>query len=390
MSAHPRPIPSRRPLDRRRLVAMVAVAAMLAYLVQAIALPVPRAEAVTVGSGSYAEGTPTGGAVPTECNNAPITNPRAHVTANFPAGAIPTNDWWTSLLWRKFNCASVSENLMAHPLAFHAYTTGLGWATRRPRASPGRPPASASTTTATREDFRLGVAGLDRGRQGRRLDRLDRQRAGPTAAAPCATTIGHGLPFVYSTMTGGNAQLTAAATPTVWTNGNAAIGFTVNGHDYVAYAPTGATWTVIGTTITSTLAGGLLLRRGAADHAEQQRRRPHRRAEQLRPVRAHPRDRHPGVLGVQPGHQRGHHDLRVHHDRPRGLRRPAPSSRSTRTSGRTWPARRPIAHDLRLAARPDAGRSSAASSFQTVIRVQRRAARGAGGRGSRPARTCHR
>ena len=126
MSAHPRPIPSRRPLDRRRLVAMVAVGALLAYLVQAIALPVARAEAVTVGSGSYAEGTPTGGAVPTECNNTPVTNPRAHVTANFPAGAIPTNDWWTSLVWRKFNCASVSENLMAHPLAFHAYTKGLG------------------------------------------------------------------------------------------------------------------------------------------------------------------------------------------------------------------------------------------------------------------------
>ena len=56
MSAHPRPHPSRRSLDRRRLVAMVAVGAMLAYLVQAIALPVARAEAVTVGSGQLRRG----------------------------------------------------------------------------------------------------------------------------------------------------------------------------------------------------------------------------------------------------------------------------------------------------------------------------------------------
>ena len=33
------------------------------------------------------------------------------------------------------------------------------------------------------------------------------------------------------------------------------IGFSIRGHDYVAYAPTGATWTVSGGLVTSTLAG---------------------------------------------------------------------------------------------------------------------------------------
>ena len=43
--------------------------------------------------------------------------------------------------------------------------------------------------------------------------------------------------------------------PTVWSNNGSSIGFTVRGHDYVAYAPTGATWTVSGSRISSNLAG---------------------------------------------------------------------------------------------------------------------------------------
>ena len=67
MSARPRTTAtaSRPSPDRRRIVALVVVAAMLAYLVQVLLLPVTRADAaVPVGQGSYAEGTPTGGAVP--------------------------------------------------------------------------------------------------------------------------------------------------------------------------------------------------------------------------------------------------------------------------------------------------------------------------------------
>ncbi|HTF08718.1 MAG TPA: glycosyl hydrolase, partial [Asanoa sp.] len=69
------------------------------------------------------------------------------------------------------------------------------------------------------------------------------------------TTIGHGLPFVYAQVTGGDAVLSFPAAPAVWVNSGNRVGFTVRGHDYVAFAPTGATWTVSGTTIRSTLAG---------------------------------------------------------------------------------------------------------------------------------------
>lgn len=256
MSAHPRPVSPHRPLDRRRLVAMVAVGALLAYLVQAIALPVPRAEAVTVGSGSYAEGTPTGGAVPTECNNTPITNPRAHVTSNFPAGAIPTNDWWTSLLWRKFNCASVSENLMAHPLAFHAYTNGLGVSYPTAVSISGTSTGVGEYHYNYAEDFRLGIAGLDVDGKVDGYSDWTVSELWTNGSSSLRTTFGHGLPFVYATKTGGNATLTGTATPTVWSNANGAIGYTINGHDYAAFAPSGSTWTVSGSTISSTLNGG--------------------------------------------------------------------------------------------------------------------------------------
>ena len=68
-------------------------------------------------------------------------------------------------------------------------------------------------------------------------------------------TIGHGLPMTYFQVSGGGAALSMNGVPRVWKNSGAAIGFTVNGHDYAAYAPSGATWSVSGGALTSSLAG---------------------------------------------------------------------------------------------------------------------------------------
>ncbi|MET0789301.1 MAG: glycosyl hydrolase [Cellulomonas sp.] len=256
MSAHARPRSSRPALDRSRIVALAVVGAMLAYLLQAVALPIARAEAVAVGAGSYAEGTPTGGAVPTECNNTPVTNPRAHVTSSFPAGAIPTNDWWTSLLWRKFDCASISENLMAHPLSFHAYTNGLGVSYPTTATISGTATGVGEYHYPYAEDFRLGIAGLTADGKVDGYSDWTVSELWTNGSSSLRTTFGHGLPFVYVTKTGGSATLTGVAAPTVWSNGNAAIGYTINGHDYAAFGPTGSAWTVSGSTISSTLNGG--------------------------------------------------------------------------------------------------------------------------------------
>ena len=251
----PRPGPDQRALPNRRVVvALVAAAALVVSLLQAVALSPDRALGATVGSGSYADSTPPGAAVPTECNDRPITNPRAHVTSSFPAGAIPTNDWWTSLLWRKFDCSAVSAALAAHPAVFQAFTDGLGV------SYPTTPSISGTSTGVSEyhysyaEDVRIGVAGLSA--DGKVDDYSDWtvSELWSNGSSTLRTTFGHGLPFVYATKTGsGNATLTTQGTPTVWSNADGAIGFTVNGHDYAAYGPTGSTWTVSGTTISSSL-----------------------------------------------------------------------------------------------------------------------------------------
>ncbi len=234
----------------------VALAAAL-VLTLAVALPVALASpasAATVGAGSYGEGTPPGGAVPTQCNNQPITNPRQHVTSNFPAGAIPTNDWWTSLLWRKFDCAAVSQNLFAHPFALRAETRGLGV------GYPTTPTISGSATGVGEyhfpyaEDFNIGVQGLNvEGKVDGYTD-WTVSELWTDGARSLRTTFGHGLPFIYATASGAPATLTTSGTPRVWHNQGSNIGFTVGGHDYVAFAPSGASWSVSGSTISSNLA----------------------------------------------------------------------------------------------------------------------------------------
>ncbi|MFI7427712.1 glycosyl hydrolase [Micromonospora sp. NPDC049836] len=248
--AHP---PRRIPRTRRAL-ALATASVLAAGLLGAVLARGGTAAAGTVGAGSYTETLPAGAALPTGCG-ALSTNPRLFVTPDAPAGAIPTNDWWTSLLWKRNNCAT-SENLHAHPLAYRAETNGLGLSYTTTAAISGTATGVGEYHYPYREDLRVGVAGL----------------AAPVVKAADWTdwtvtadwsdgtrgmraTIGHGLPFSYYRISGGAAQLTAAAAPTVWSNSGATIGFTVNGHDYVGYAPSGATWTVAGPVISSTLGG---------------------------------------------------------------------------------------------------------------------------------------
>ena len=258
MPAHADPSrPARRlPVaDRRAVLALVTAAALVVSLLQVVATSL-RADAATVGSGSYADSIPAGRAVPTECGDRPITDARAHVTADFPRGAIPTNDWWTSLLWRKFDCSSVSENLMAHPATFHAFTNGLGM------SYPTNPTITGTSTGVSEyhysyaEDVRIGIAGLTADGKVDGYSDWTVSELWSSGGNSLRTTFGHGLPFVYATKTGGNATLTTTGTPTVWSTANGAVGFTVNGHDYAAFGPTGSTWAVSGTTISSSLNGG--------------------------------------------------------------------------------------------------------------------------------------
>ncbi|MBB2911320.1 endoglucanase Acf2 [Streptosporangium becharense] len=228
---------------------IVAVAAGL------LGLGVVRsADAAVVGAGGYADTLPAGRSLPTGCGSV-TTNPRQWVTANAPAGAVPTNDWWSSILFKRTDCA-YGEPLHAHPVSYDTFGDGLGFSYTTTPAISGSATGVGEFHYPYVQDIRVGVTGLNS--PDVKVDGWSDWTVTPYWSGNGRTmkaTIGHGLPFAYFQVTGGDAQITTSGSPAVWSNGGATIGFTAGGHDYVAYAPTGATWTVSGTTIRSSLAG---------------------------------------------------------------------------------------------------------------------------------------
>ena len=74
-------------------------------------------------SGGYT--TDPVGKLPSGCGSI-WTDPRQFLTANAPSGALPTNDWWSSLAFKRLNCR-YSEILQAHPAAYLPNANGLGF-----------------------------------------------------------------------------------------------------------------------------------------------------------------------------------------------------------------------------------------------------------------------
>jgi endoglucanase Acf2 len=228
------------------LVLVLTIAANFQGLAQ------PRsayAAAFPVGAGSYTNVLPAGGSLPANSNGAPV-NPK--ITSNV-TGAIPTNDWWSSLVFQRYPGNPYSENMYAHPLAFHAKASGLG--TTYPNALGITPDGRKYEYTYT-EDFTLGVVGLNA--PDTKVDGFSDwtvTAAWNDGARSLKATIGHGLPFVYATKSGGDAQIVFNGAPTIWSNSNGTIGASIRGRDYGIFAPSGSTWTVSGSTLTSNLNG---------------------------------------------------------------------------------------------------------------------------------------
>ncbi|WBB95305.1 glycosyl hydrolase [Solwaraspora sp. WMMA2080] len=236
----------------RRILAATTVTALAAT---GLIFGVLRtADAATVGAGSYTTTRPAGAAAPTACGNI-SANPRQYVTGTAPAGAVPTNDWWSSLLFKRYNCA-YSDPLHAHPMSFQPIAGGLGVSYTTEAAISGTSTGVGEYHYPYTREFTLGVAGLNA--PDVKVDGWTDWTVSPywsDGARTLRATVGHGLPFVYAQVTGGNAELSFPGTPTVWHHSGTRVGFSMRGHDYVAYGPSGATWSVNGTTISSTLAG---------------------------------------------------------------------------------------------------------------------------------------
>lgn len=184
---------------------------------------------VAVGAGSYATRLPDGAKGP----------PRAfHQGAEFN-GRLPSNDWWSSLLW--------SSNTFAHfphPLAVKVESAGLRVAypganiTANKAAIFGGMPGGTNdlilghSAQATFADFKVESAS-DWFVTVNFSEGTNRLRV----------SYGHGSPFVFATCEGGSARVSFAKAPQIWSGGanGATLGLTINGRHYGLFAPN-TTW----------------------------------------------------------------------------------------------------------------------------------------------------
>ena len=251
MSSHRAP----RRRGRHRLAGLAA-AALVALGAGTLAVTLTAtADAAPVGAGSYTETLPAGAKLPTGCGDL-ATNPRQFLTANAPQGAVPTNDWWSSLVFKKGAECAFSQPLFAHPVAYQPVASGLGLSYQTEPALSGSGTGVGEYHFPYAQHVVVGVAGLNAPRA--LVDGWSDWTVTPSWSDGTRTmtaTIGHGLPLSYYQVTGGDALISTVGPPTIWQNSGNRIGWSIGGHDYAAYAPTGATWSVSGNTLRSTLGG---------------------------------------------------------------------------------------------------------------------------------------
>ncbi|MBZ9753453.1 fibronectin type III domain-containing protein [Deinococcus sp. HMF7604] len=214
----------------------------------------PAAQSPVLSSLDYGNSPPPGAkGGPTNTSGALLTP--AWTAAGAAKGKAPTNEFWSSLLFKRNAGNAYSENMFAHPLAMHARAGGLEVSYPNRSQIVGAPGLEKYEYPYT-PDLTLGVSGLNA--PDTKVDDWGDWTATALwndGARTLRATFGHGLPFVYATKTGGNAQITFIATPTVWSNQGNVLGITVNGRHYGIFAPSGSSWSVNNTVATSTLNG---------------------------------------------------------------------------------------------------------------------------------------
>ncbi|MEL6615199.1 MAG: glycosyl hydrolase, partial [Bacteroidota bacterium] len=200
---------------------------------------------VQVGQGSYRTGIPPGEVGPQRFDGA-VAVPK--VSAGFDQ-PIQTNDFWSSLIYPFFG-DPFSNILYAHPVNAKATASGMeiGYTSEpifvaadylfpfRPQLTVGVD-GMAPTRAVTDAYGDWTVTALWEG--------------GPTSLS---ATLGHGLPYVFFEMGGGDARISVASTPTVWYDQDGVLGLTVGGQHYGIFGPSGSVWTGT-TTLRSPLAG---------------------------------------------------------------------------------------------------------------------------------------
>lgn len=209
-----------------------------------------------VGAGSIATVKPEAAGAP----------PRTIYAADGLSGPYPSNDWWTTLLWRP-----LSENLWVHPLAARVTETGLD-VTYPDKWTVGDAPftggertddfaelvASPDASTGPIDpDLTLSHPGVADGVPAEVVDYGDwsvtyRRTDGE---ARVDVTLAQGSPFVYYETAGDGIEVDFGGDVSVWHERDHVLGLSIDGHHYGLFAPPGASWNDDDGTVSSALDG---------------------------------------------------------------------------------------------------------------------------------------
>lgn len=197
------------------------------------------AQTVNVGLGSYSTSLPSGEIGP---QNSSGQNISPKVSDSFDQ-RVQTNDWWSSLIFPFFGNPH-SGKLIAHPLSMQAVNSGLQL---------NYTAQSVFATAAPGTDFlfpyepngqlTVGVSGLNASNtETFKYDDWTVTAEWLDGDKSLYATLGHGLPFVYFEINGGDAAVDFDGNPTIWFNQDGVLGASIDGRHYGVFAPTGSTW----------------------------------------------------------------------------------------------------------------------------------------------------
>ena len=221
------------------------------YLVQGLLLimltaSVSAAQVVPIGQASYSTSLSAGQQGPSLANGQPAT-PMLSDAFNQP---VQTSNFWSSILYPFFG-DNHSAPLYAHPLAMKAVANGLQLGYTADAVVSGRLYSFPRANHLT-----VGVEGLNT------PETTTRHYGDWTVTAEWQSngrellaTLGHGLPFVYFEVTGGDAVISANQTHSIWHQDDEMLGVTIGGEHYGIFAPTGSEWSTTGSQFTSSLNG---------------------------------------------------------------------------------------------------------------------------------------
>jgi endoglucanase Acf2 len=192
------------------------------------------AEVAKIGTGGYLT-TP-----PKPCKPLPET---IYKTADLK-GAMVTGQWWSSLVWQPF-----SQAMFAHPLAMRC--TSNGFAVWYPGANiAANKAAIVGGGSGPGGDFIIGNSATPTFAEANCGGFSDWfvTAVFTSGAASLRTSFGHGSPFVFCQVAGGNPTVRFERPPQVWSGASedAVLALTVNGHHYGLFGASGSTWTGLG------------------------------------------------------------------------------------------------------------------------------------------------